>query len=56
MDEQAEGHLDPDLGRHLRDRDMAKKELEGLEGFKIRTDLDRKLLLGCWKQEDDPKS
>ena len=56
MDQQADGHLDPDLSRHLRDRNKEKKAFEGLEGFKIQTGLDRKLVLGCWKQEDDPKS
>ena len=48
--------MDLDLCKHLRERDKAKKAIEALEGFKIQTDLDRKLLLGCWKQEDDLKS
>ena len=56
MDKQADGHLDPDLCKHLRDKDEAKKTLDSLEGFKILSDFDRNLLLGCWKQEDDPKS
>ena len=49
------GHLDLNFAKHVRNKEATKMALNSLDGYKIETDIDRKLLLGLWKQEEDDR-